>query len=489
MTTFTPAILDAFAVRWRDQFFPDSGPFARSLFPRSLEAIRATRDYANVNIFGSNRSSKTLTLAYIFSNWLMAEYPAWWDGWAPIHPVRTWLAGETGELVRDSLQQYLIGTKEREGLDCLIPRDRIHDISYRSKPTGFAERAIIKTANGGLSTVEFKTYDQARERFASATLDAVGLDEEPKGGIFSEARTRCLTTGGRVITAFTSLKGITPLIETIAPEFAGGERLDPKETGRINVIIGWDDIPTSVFSEKDRRELKASYMPHEVIPRTTGVPSIGQGLVYPIPESEFVIPDMEIPDHWPRLFAMDPGFDAPTAISWWAYDSDSDALYQYAEHYVRFMPIAVHADAIHAKGDWMPGVFDYAGGNITDGKQVGKEYRSKVRNPLHNANKSVSMGHLAVWDRLQTGRFFVFQSLRHTRSEFRQYHRDEKGRIADTPHHILDTWRYATLGVQHAKQRPPGFRFNGESMRTEASRNYGYTAEENVATIDGGFWH
>jgi hypothetical protein len=95
-----------------------------------------------------------------------------------------------------------------------------------------------------------------------------------------------------------------------------------------------------------------------------------------------------------------------------------------------------------------------------------EEYREACRNPLHNAVKSISAGHMAVWDRLQTQRWFVFESLRHSRGEFRQYHRDETGKIAKTPRHLMDTWRYGALGFMHAKQRPPGWRFVGEGMRS-----------------------
>ena len=460
------AIADSLLAEYKASFFPDKGEFRRELFPKSLEFFRATKRRKIVNIFGSNRSSKSISLAYAASCWLTGDYPEWWEGRMFDKPVRMWIAGETGTLVRNNLQRYLIGAKESEGIGCFIGRDKIHSTDYQSKPDGFCSRAIIK-AHGGLSVAEFKSYDQGQYRFASDTLDVVVLDEEPRPGIFTEAVTRTGTTRGIVVCGFTALKGITPLVEMLAPEFSGGEAEDPDVTGRENIIIGWEDIPESVLPNSEREILKRSYLPHEITARTQGIPSVGMGLIYPIAESEFVVPDFSPPDHWPRLFALDPGFEAPTAISWWAYDADNDAMYQYGEHYQKHQPIAVHAAAITGRGAWIPGVFDYAGGNITDGKAVGAEYRKAVPNPLSNANKSQQAGHVAVWDRLQTGRFFVFESLRNTRQEFRQYHRDERGRVANTPSHLMDTWRYAATGIQHAKQRPPGFVFNGTHMRAQ----------------------
>lgn len=476
-------MVDAIRAGYRDSFFADSGPFARSLFPKSMEFFTATKDYQNVNTFGSNRSSKSFSATFANSCWLMGGYPGWWPGRVFAKPIRSWMAGETGTLVRNNLQRYLIGEKGSEGQGCLIPGNLIQHVSYNGKPEGFAERAIINSKHGGQSVVEFKSYDQGSVRFASDTIDTAIFDEEPPPGIYTEMTVRTATTRGIVCGGFTALKGITPLIEHLAPEFAGGERKDPKETGIYNVVIGFADIPKTVLSDDARKRIIQNSLPHEVGPRTTGIPSIGSGMVYPISEEDFVIPDIPIPDHWPRLFAIDPGFKAPTAISFYAYDADSDAIYQIGEYYVKGQPVAVHVDAIHRHGKWMPGIIDYAGGNITDGKGVVKEYRIACENPLINANKSLSVGHMGVWDRLQTQRWFVFESLRHSRYEFRQYHRDEKGRIADTPRHIMDTWRYAETGIQHAKQRPHGFQFNGESMRAYQPQQ----PQQTVSLMDGIF--
>lgn len=477
-------VIDALRGGYRESFFADSGPFARELFPKSMEFFAATRDYQNVNIFGSNRSSKSFSIVYAFSCWLLGDYPEWWPGRVFGKPIRAWLAGETGTLVRNNLQRYLIGEKGAEGQGCLIPGNRIKHVAYNSKPEGFAERIIIDSAHGGQSVLDQKTYDMGQYRFASDTVDAAGFDEEPPSGVYSEMTVRTSTTRGIVCGGFTSLQGITPLIEHLAPEFAGGERKDPKDTGICNIVIGFADIPKSVLDDAARKRIIANSLPHEVGPRTTGVPGLGSGMVYPVSEDDFVIPDVPIPDHWPRIFGIDPGFNAPTAISWYAYDADNDAIYQTGEYYVKGQPIAVHADAIRRRGGtWMPGIIDYAGGNITDGKGVLQEYRNTCENPLLNANKSLSMGHMAVWDRLQTQRWFVFASLRHTRTEFRQYHRDEKGRIADTPRHLMDTWRYVALGIQHAKQRPPGFQFNSEHMHAWTPTE----PRQTVALTDGIF--
>ena len=217
----------AFSEDYRATFFPDSGAFARDLFPKSMEFFEATKHFQNVNIFGSNRSSKSITLAYAAATWALGDYPDWWPGRVFAKPVKIWLCGETGLLVRNNLQRYVMGEKDHEGEHSFIKREDIVGFTYQTRPVGLCERAVIKSKYGGHSVIEFKSYDQGSVRFASDTIDVGILDEEPGTGIYSEVTTRTATTRGLVACGFTSVKGITPLIQTIAPEFCGGDAVDP----------------------------------------------------------------------------------------------------------------------------------------------------------------------------------------------------------------------------------------------------------------------
>lgn len=453
-------------LRVKDAYFPDTGDFRRELFPKSVEFFEATAKYQNINVFGANRCSKSLSLAYAVTCWLTGEYPDWWTGRRFPGKTDIWIAGQTGKLVRDSLQRYLIGTRENPHMGLLRP-EQVKSITWVPRPEGLAEKFHVEHVGGGQSICNVKSFDMERKSFQSGTIDVFAFDEEPNAGIYTEAMTRTATRRGLVVGAFTALEGVTPLVAMLAPQFAGGEVEDPDESGKKNIFVGWDDIPYSVLPKAERERLKRIYLPHELKARTEGIPAIGAGLVYPISESQFVVPDFRVPEHWPRLLAMDPGFKAPTAIIDLAYDGDADAIYQVAEYYVEGQPIAVHADWITRRGAWVPVVMDYAGGNITDGKSVMGEYRRAVRNPIHSANKGVFHGHSMVWDRLQTGRFFVFETCRKTLGEFRQYHKKEDGKIAETPSHALDCWRYGVCGIQYAKLPPRSWQNPHPALRQQ----------------------
>lgn len=451
----------AFSEDYRATFFPDSGAFARDLFPKSLEFFEATKHFQNVNIFGSNRSSKSITLAYAAATWALGDYPDWWPGRVFAKPVKIWLCGETGLLVRNNLQRYVMGEKDHEGEHSFIKREDIVGYTYQTRPVGLCERVVIKSKYGGHSVIEFKSYDQGSVRFASDTIDVGILDEEPGTGIYSEVTTRTATTRGLVACGFTSVKGITPLIQTIAPEFCGGDAVDPAVSGIRNIVIGWQDIPETVLPAAERKRLYNSYSPSERGPRTTGIPQLGEGAVIPVAESEFVVPWFEIPESWPRLIGIDPGYQDPTGIVFGAYDMENDAIYIYGEYRKNLQHLSVHANVVHEHGDWIPCVIDPAGSSPADGEKVYEQYAAALRNPCTKANKTLTDGLGEMYDRMQDGRLFVFSTLRQWLGEFRAYARDDKGRMPkrtqDHHYDLMDATRYLVMGRQHFKMRPPGW--------------------------------
>ena len=82
----------------------------------------------------------------------------------------------------------------------------------------------------------------------------------------------------------------------------------------------WDDVDH--LDEKTKEQLLAVYSPAERDMRSKGIPVFGSGLVYPVGEEDVVCEDFDLPEHFPRLAAVDFGFDHPTAVTWVAYDAD-----------------------------------------------------------------------------------------------------------------------------------------------------------------------
>lgn len=457
----------------RALYFPDTGPFARSLFPKSLEFLEAcgTRLYKVLSIFGGNRTSKTFTPCFAIACWVTGEYPDWWD--TEVHglrfekPIRVLCSGATGRLVRDSIQLYLLGTKHSEGDGCLIPRRNIKHVAYQTNPEGLAQRAII-VGKYGESIIDFSSNDAGRARFQSVMYDVILLDEEHDAGVFSECVTRTGTTKGFVINAFTALKGVTPLVALLLPQYSGQDELDEfakLEVARWHTFIGWDDIPYSVLSQDERRRMKAHYLAHEILARTTGVPTIGAGMVWPMSEVDLLIEPFRVPEDWPQLVSLDPGFDHGTGALRWALDQEDDALYIIADHWKRLEHYAVHAERIKRWGEWLPIAMDYASGlNADDGEAIKAKYRKALpKNPIFNAIKSWHAGATEVYDRMQDGRLFVFNSCRSWINQYRQYVRNEKGKIAlpkdpndANRHHfeLMDCTRYGALAVPQFKIMP-----------------------------------
>jgi len=227
-----------------------------------------------------------------------------------------------------------------------------------------------------------------------------------------------------------------------------------EKRSRFVVMAGWDDVP-HLTPEMKAEEAKG-IPPHELDARSKGIPSLGSGAIYPVPESEFLIKPFPIPDWMRQCYALDVGWNR-TAALWGAHDLDSDVVYLYSEHYRGHAEPAIHAQAIRARGAWIPGVIDPAarGRSQHDGVQLKAQY-VELGLDLVEADNALEAGILAVWQRLSTGRLKVFSTLVNWLKEFRFYQRDEHGRVKDgQADHLMDDTRYLIMsGIKRAIIRP-----------------------------------
>jgi hypothetical protein len=211
--------------------------------------------------------------------------------------------------------------------------------------------------------------------------------------------------------------------------------------------LGWQDVPH--LSEEAKSELLKSILPHEVEARTQGRPMLGAGAVYPIPESEIVIPDFEIPEHWPRGAGMDVGWTGQTFCIWGAHDRDNDVVYLTGEYARAMAEPAVHVAAIGARGKYIPIFIDPASNasNQIDGRKLFEIYRRSGLNVLM-ADNGRDAGFFEVWTRLSTGRLKVFRSLKRWLDEFRVFARDSNGQIIqEAKFHGQAATRYLLLNT------------------------------------------
>lgn len=251
---------------------------------------------------------------------------------------------------------------------------------------------------------------------------------------------------------------------------AGRADVPAVSASKFLVTAGWEDAPH--LDAQTKADMLRETPPYLRKARSEGVPSIGAGAIYPVEADDFLVDPFPIPDYFRRCFALDVGWNR-TAALWGAHDLDTDTVYLTSEHYRGQAEPPIHAAAIKARGEWIPGVIDPAsrGRNQVDGRRLFSMYRG-LGLTLHLADNAVEAGIYAVWERLSTGKLKVFRSLQHWRREHMFYRRDEKGAIVKKDDHLMDCTRYLLLsGLSHAIVRPVQ-RLSGGHHAADARAGY-----------------
>lgn len=222
------------------------------------------------------------------------------------------------------------------------------------------------------------------------------------------------------------------------------------------VNLTWDDVPH--LSEEDKETMLASYLPFERDARSKGIPQLGSGAIYPVVEDDVVVEPFSLPDKWPRAAGMDVGWKK-TACIWGAYDAKTDTIYCYSEYYRGYAEPSVHADAIGARGKWLPIAVDChsdrhseAGGNAL--LSTYEKYGLNVMK-ANNGPGTLDPSILEVFQRLSSGRLKIMSHLLNTLGEFRVYRRDMHGRIVKDNDHLMDALRYLVMSIQQIMEYAP----------------------------------
>ena len=468
------------------QYFPDAGPLRRELYTKATQFFDAGKKYPQRLILGGNRTGKTEAAAYEITCHMTGLYPHWWTGRRFDHPVEVWAAGDTATTTRDIQQLSLYGPVPAAPRSGLIPAHLIRHSSPKHSIPGAVETIWVRHVSGGESSIQFKSYDQQREAFQGTSKHIIWLDEEPPEDVATESMLRTLTVNGMMVITFTPVEGLTPFLQNWlensvilryddeghellsdanAIVFAPDEESDivdstseapPVDLTRRQkciVMISWDEVPH--LSEAAREQMMNDIPPYQRAARTRGVPYLGSGVIYPIPEEEIREKPFPIPDHWPRGYGMDVGWNWTVAV-WGAYDPDTATWHIYKEHFRSHAEPPTHAAAIRATGDF-PGRIDPAanGRSQVDGKQLLQMYLD-LGLKLDVAPNAVEAGIGEVWNLLSQGRIKVSSALRHWWTEYRMYRRDAKGRPVKKNDHLMDATRYLVHSGIGWLERPGG---------------------------------
>lgn len=449
-------------------YYPDQGPLRRELYVKHNQFFDAGLKYRERLMLAANRIGKTEGVGgYEVALHLTGVYPEWWKGKRFSKPISAWAAGDTGKTVREIIQFKLLGPFHEQGTG-LIPQNLIVKTTPKQGIPEAIDTIYVKHISGGVSEISLKSYDQKRHSFQGTEKDLIWLDEEPPLDVYTECLLRTMTNNGILMLTFTPLMGMS---ETVMSFLPNGQVQDSSEGSKFVVMATWDDAPH--LSEEVKKELWNSIPPFQRDARSKGVPQLGAGAIYPVPESDFVVDDFKVPDHWPRSYGMDVGWNR-TASAFGALDRESDTLYIYNEHYRGQAEPSIHVEAIKARGAWIPGVIDPASRGRTqrDGHQLLQDYID-LGLDLEVAFNGVESGLYEVWQRLSTGRLKVFRSCQNWLSEYRLYRRDEKGAVVKSNDHIMDATRYLVMsGIERAKVKPSESKPEGEQYYSGSSSGW-----------------
>ena len=227
------------------------------------------------------------------------------------------------------------------------------------------------------------------------------------------------------------------------------------------------------YTPEQRAEIIAAYPEHEREARAKGIPVLGSGRIFPVAEDTIKVPPFMLPKYWPRLGALDFGWDHPSAAIELAYDTESDVVYVTKCHRASHQSPAMQAITLKPWGTWLPWSWPRDGRRETlegAGIALAKQYGEHGLNMLgthaqfSDGSVSVEAGIMEMLDRMQSGRFKVFDTLNDWFDEFRLYHRKD-GIVVKLRDDIMSATRYGVMMLRHSIVDPAAFRAAQKSSK------------------------
>jgi len=432
-------------------------------YPYQL-AFHETGSVANQRLLmAANRIGKSYCGSMEMSYHLTGLYPSWWKGRRFTQPIVGWAGGVSNETTRDIVQFELLGSPDDPEAfgSGTIPKKYIIKTERKPGVPNAKSVALIQHVSGGNSSLFFKAYEMGVEKWQGRSVDCIWLDEEPSRELYSQAVTRTLDRQGVVYMTFTPEAGMTETVASFMNNIKPGQSLNNAT---------WDDASERVMSMKGNRghlneavmeQILSSYAPDEREMRRYGRPSIGSGLVFPVSEERIIIDPFAIPAHWPRMAAIDFGFDHPTAVVWTAWDREEDIYYVYDCYRQAKAPPAVHAQTIRSRPSFIPVAWPHDGNRRDSMGNPGlaEQYRNLACNmlPFHFENppalgekkggNSIEVGIMEILQKMEDEEFKVFSTLHDWFEEFRMYHRKD-GKIIPLRDDLMSATRYAIMSLR-----------------------------------------
>lgn len=274
------------------RYFPDEGQLRRELYAKHMEFFAAGATHYLRLFLAANRVGKTEGIGCELTYHLTGLYPHWWQGRRFDTPITAWVAGDTNPKTQEIIQAKLFGAEDARQTEKLgtgiIPRDAIEGLVMRAGVPGAIQSARITSVHGGSSTLTLKSFEQGVESFQGNEVHFIWPDELMPAAILSECVIRTAPTpwfeGGMVAWTVTPIEGLTDGIMEFLPDgrIPTEKQLPPKYV----VNATWDDVPH--LSDEAKGALKAGIPPYQLDARARGIPALGAGVIYPVPEEDYL---------------------------------------------------------------------------------------------------------------------------------------------------------------------------------------------------------
>ncbi len=439
----------------------------------------AGKDHPYRMASAANRMGKTFALCNEDAFHMTGVYPDWWQGRVFNHPVDWGVAGETNETTRNILQYTLFGNIET-GVPGIVPPDRIVKKTNRAcNVVGVYDEVHVAHERsqefGRPSIVSLKSYKQGWSTFQGVSKHGYHLDEEPnpeekiQRKIFNEVRMRLVDKNGLLMVGFTSLRMRTDIVSFFLDKSGVGADL------KFIVEAGWND--QYHLSAEAMRAMLDGMSEEEMLARTQGKLITGYGTVVEGNRYDLECEPFHIPDYWPQIAGIDFGYRHPQGYAKLAIDPQSKVIYLVDAYKIKNKLPAYHAEAIKARGEWIPIAWPHDGLKSNEqGIPLWKNYLSRgVRMLSQSARfdkkKGGSQGVENQFNMLNEfiveGRFKVFSNAAEVFfDEVEKIVRNEKGDIVGgntdraTNDDIVKAVIYALMMMRYAISEREGNRTN-----------------------------
>ena len=416
----------------------------------------AGKDSVERQLCAANRVGKTFSAAEEAAFHATGIYPDWWDGKTFGKPTLGWVGGVTNEALRDIVQKEVLGGLGDKYGTGTVPKHLLGKPRMRQAGiSGVVDSVTVKHISGKTSDIVFKSYEQGWRKWQGTAPDYIWLDEEPDDfKIYTECRTRIITSNGIIFVTFTPLTGLTELVL----HFREGKE------GTFVMNVTWDDAPH--ITEDQKRLALSSFPEHEREARSKGIPMMGEGRLFPFAEEDYRCKPIDIPDYWREIIGIDFGWNHPAGTSKISYDASNDIIYVSKSHKKDKMDAAHHAEIIKAMGGvtgGIPVVWPHDGLNTEKGKgtQLIKNYRNKGLNLLAKSarfdnkiggSQSIERSVMEIYERIESGRFKIFNTEHLLLEEMRNLHRKD-GKVVDRLDDCFKSVCYAMMMLRYACPR------------------------------------